>query len=458
MTVYAEVPLDKVQPHPNNVRRAAVADDDMVASVVAGGIHEPVLLGPETADGIRYLIAGNRRYDAAVKAGLTELPALLRDDLVTEQQQLEVMLVENLHRSDLTVIEEADAYEQLQLFGMDAKAIAAATGRSVATVKQRLTLGGLSVAVKESVHTGAATLGDALTLLEFADDPEAEAGLAQFLGHPDFAWKARNLKNARARAARVAGLVAGFAERGIPEWDRGANPSGQELSRLRYSHPHLSEEAAHDGCLVWFETTYSDPGLACINLESHALANLSPGEQAQAAAEAAEREAALELADQRRAAVAAARSVRLEILRDLATQALPAKGKAADALAGLLTAALPSLLAEGDFYGLTSHGVIDEALGLEGTWTEKQEQATGMAATLLAGPRVALLDTLARILAALIEDNLSKLRRVRSGHPDTRPHAAAAWEWLEGTGYLLSTVDEQVRAEVTAADDAEGDA
>ncbi|WP_067428459.1 ParB/RepB/Spo0J family partition protein [Nocardioides jensenii] len=87
MTTFAIVPIDQVAPHPRNIRRSAVADEELVSSVLEAGIHEPVLLGPEDADGVRFLIAGNRRYDAAVKAGLTSLPAMLRDDLDTEAKQ-----------------------------------------------------------------------------------------------------------------------------------------------------------------------------------------------------------------------------------------------------------------------------------------------------------------------------------------------------------------------------------
>lgn len=459
MTVYADVPLAQVQPHPNNVRRSAVADDDMVASVASAGIHEPVLLGPEV-DGIRYLIAGNRRYDAAVKAGLTEIPALLRDDLATEAQQIEVMLVENLHRQDLTAVEEADAYEQLQLFGMDAKAIAAATGRSVATVKQRLTLSGLSADAREAVHTGEATLTDALTLLEFAGDAEAEEVLSKFLGTSEFAWKAKSLRAERDRAAENAARIADFEVRGIPEWDRGAHPHGRALSNLKWTAPHLEDEDAHPECLGWFVTSYREVAAVCMDPDSHPAPEMDPEEKAAREAEDAAREAAAEVAAQHRAERAAARSVRLDVLRDVVVQVLPAKGKAADALAEVLRAALPTLLVEGDVFGLTRHGIIDEALGFnDGSWAEKQHQATEKAVAVAAGPTHLSLDTLARILAALIENNLSMTRHTRPDRADSKPHAASAWEWLAGTGYILSSIDEQVRAEATGSDDdVEGEA
>ncbi len=87
--------------------------------------------------------------------------------------------MENLLRTDISEVEEAQAYEQLVLGGMDAKVIAAKTGRSLRTVKSRLKLNDLPEKAREQLHDGQATLADAQALLEFADDHEASAASRQ---------------------------------------------------------------------------------------------------------------------------------------------------------------------------------------------------------------------------------------------------------------------------------------
>lgn len=467
MTTFANYPIEKIEPHPNNVRRATVADPELVDSVRAAGVLEPVVLGPDTGDGTRLLIAGNRRHAAAVEAGLTQLPAVLRDDLATDAQQVEAMLIENLHRSDLTAVEEADAYEQLQLFGMDPAAIAKATGRAKTTVTSRLKLAGLPDKAKSILHGGQITIGDAESLLEFEDDHEAFAQLQSALGTPNFRWKVQDLVERRKRVARNAKMVAEFRD------DLGAvagrlddDPQPNRVAWFRAEE--LRDPTNHAECLGYIEPgqdSYAAPYLVCLDPEQH--------EEVEAAARAASstpgidpaRQAELEAEREQRAAQDAARRaaarVRVEWLTDHYAALLPAKGKASQGLAAAVGAFLPILLGDEELGYVADEeslaaglGHIDAADGQYG-WQRAQtlsDARRGAAADQVAAAApAAAVRALAGVLAALTDTTLTA---DFPDDPDALMRQGKAWEWLEGAGYELSDVDraERTRIENTLAD------
>lgn len=201
MTTFLDVLVEEVVPHPHNVRRLVEADDELVYSIRAKGVLQavtiaPVIDGQFDVDGVDVrtqaayvLIAGHRRYDGALKAGLATIPAIVRDDLDTEPAQVEAMLVENLHRSDLTPVEEADAYRQLTLAGVTTAQIANRTGRSKATVASRLKLAKIPDTARDLLHGGQMTLGDADALASFAGDKTVLAELTTAIGTAQWDWK-----------------------------------------------------------------------------------------------------------------------------------------------------------------------------------------------------------------------------------------------------------------------------
>lgn len=137
-----KLPIWQLQPHPKNVRKDIGDITELTTSIRAQGIMQNLLVVPvpeheETLD-LFWVVIGNRRLAAAEAAGLTELPCVIAEGF-TEQEQLELMLVENLQRCDLTPVEEAQAYEQLTLdFGLSAEQIAEKTGVSASTIRRRL--------------------------------------------------------------------------------------------------------------------------------------------------------------------------------------------------------------------------------------------------------------------------------------------------------------------------------
>jgi ParB family transcriptional regulator, chromosome partitioning protein len=131
------VPIDQIDPNPDQPRQAMGDLSELISSIVEKGIIEPLVLRQR---GTRYqIIAGERRYQAAVQAGLHELPAVVRD--VDETEMLEIALVENIQRKDLTAFEEAEALHSLaQRCGYTHEDLAKRLGKSRTSITESLTL------------------------------------------------------------------------------------------------------------------------------------------------------------------------------------------------------------------------------------------------------------------------------------------------------------------------------
>jgi len=137
--------------------------DELAASVAEVGVLQPVLV--RRVDVGRYeLVAGERRWRAAQRAGLTHVPALVRD--VSDREALEEAVVENLHRADLNALEEAAAYRQLiDEFGLSQEEVARRVGKTRPAVANTLRLLQLPPVVQRLVRSGALGAGHARALL-----------------------------------------------------------------------------------------------------------------------------------------------------------------------------------------------------------------------------------------------------------------------------------------------------
>jgi ParB family transcriptional regulator, chromosome partitioning protein len=131
------VPIDQVDPNPDQPRQAMGDLSELIASVSEKGIIEPLVVRQR---GQRYqIIAGERRYHAAVQSGLVELPVVVRD--VDDTEMLELALVENIQRKDLTAFEEAEALHSLsQRCGYTHEDLAKRLGKSRTSVTETLSL------------------------------------------------------------------------------------------------------------------------------------------------------------------------------------------------------------------------------------------------------------------------------------------------------------------------------
>lgn len=254
-------PLTALRPHPKNVRQTAVASDDMVASVKTQGLLQPLVVAPNpTLEGDYTIIAGHRRLDALKRAGRDDAPVIVRTDLDTEEKQVAAMLQENLHRQDLTAVEEADAFAQLSLFeGWDVKRIARETGVAQTRVRSRIKLTHLSEATLASLHDGQVTLERAQALAEFAGSPEEELlekHLTATATNWDFylarAKKTRDRRKALS-AEQKAHEEAGFEVVPMPE---SLYTPEREWDRQDFESPTAALEA---GAVVAFDPDYDAP-------------------------------------------------------------------------------------------------------------------------------------------------------------------------------------------------------
>ncbi|HEY8168348.1 MAG TPA: ParB/RepB/Spo0J family partition protein [Candidatus Limnocylindrales bacterium] len=156
----ADVPVDRVRRNPYQPRSSADASglEALAESIRMHGVLQPILV-VATFDGYQ-LIAGERRLRAAELAGLTRIPAIVRD--AAEQDQLELALIENLQRSDLDPIDEARAYRRLMdEFGLDQEAVARRVGRARSSIANAVRLLDLAEPVQHAVASGQISEGHA---------------------------------------------------------------------------------------------------------------------------------------------------------------------------------------------------------------------------------------------------------------------------------------------------------
>ena len=145
---------------------------ELAASIAANGVVQPVLVRP-LASGRFQIIAGERRWRASQMAGKTTVPAILRQ--VSDEQAMEITIVENLQRADLNPMEQARAFERLSReFHMTQEQMAQRTGKDRATVANFLRLLKLPSSVQARVESGELTFGHARALLAIDQAEEIE--------------------------------------------------------------------------------------------------------------------------------------------------------------------------------------------------------------------------------------------------------------------------------------------
>jgi len=134
------VPIDQIDPNPNQPRQVMGDLSELMASIAEKGILEPLVVRQR---GDRFqIVAGERRYQAAVQIGLRDLPVVIRD--VDETEMLELALIENLQRKDLTPFEEAEALHGLaERCGYTHEDLARRLGKSRTSITESLTLNGM---------------------------------------------------------------------------------------------------------------------------------------------------------------------------------------------------------------------------------------------------------------------------------------------------------------------------
>jgi ParB family chromosome partitioning protein len=195
-----EIPIGEIEPNPHQPRMHFDEESlaELAASIAEIGVLQPILVR-EREEGGYELIAGERRWRASGRAGLTAIPALVRT--TDDRGSMEQALVENLHREDLTILEEAAAYQQLiEDFGLTHEQMADRVGKSRAAISNTLRLLGLPPVVQHLLVDGRLSAGHARALLGTPDRALQEA-LAQRA--VDEGWTVRGVEDAVRAATAV---------------------------------------------------------------------------------------------------------------------------------------------------------------------------------------------------------------------------------------------------------------
>lgn len=185
----AEIDPHAIVPNPRQPRTHFDADDlaELVHSVREFGVLQPVVVR-DVGDGTYELIMGERRTRAAREAGLTAIPAVIRD--TADEHLLRDALLENLHRSELNPLEEASAYQQLLSdFGITQEELASRIGRSRPQISNTIRLLKLPLPVQQRVAAGVLTAGHARAILSL-EDPDAMQRLADKIVNEDLSVRA----------------------------------------------------------------------------------------------------------------------------------------------------------------------------------------------------------------------------------------------------------------------------
>lgn len=169
------VPIDQIKPNPDQPRKAFAEDAlaELASSIAEKGVIQPLIVREAPTGSGFEIVAGERRWRAAQRARLHDLPVIVRD--FSDTEVLEIAIIENIQRSDLNPIEEARAYRQLmERHGHTQEKLAEALGKSRSHIANLMRLLNLPPAVLAMVESGALSSGHARAILT-ADDPEALA-------------------------------------------------------------------------------------------------------------------------------------------------------------------------------------------------------------------------------------------------------------------------------------------
>ena len=172
---FARIPVQFVEPDPDQPRKNIGNIEELKASIAEHGIIQPIVVSPYGDEAFR-IIAGERRFTAAKALGLETVPAIIRT--VEEHRRLEVQLIENIHRQELSPLEEAVAYRRLmEEFQLSQRQLADRIGKSVAGVNQLLRILSLPEDLLGSVQTSEHLSRSVLLEIAKQDSEEAQRAL-----------------------------------------------------------------------------------------------------------------------------------------------------------------------------------------------------------------------------------------------------------------------------------------
>lgn len=230
------MPIEYLVPHPQNPRKDLGNLEELTASIKENGIYQNLTVIPINEEAPdeepKYMVViGHRRLEAAKRAGLQEVPCAIVRGL-TETQQLQIMLLENMQRSDLTVYEQAQGFQQLLDFGMDIEDISQQSGFSKSTIRRRLEIAKLDQnKLKELSSTRQLSLKefDALAKIK---NLEARNEAMEKIGTNDFALAVTRAMDKEKIEAAMPVFLADMERLGIKKFPDSANKYSSKYRRV----------------------------------------------------------------------------------------------------------------------------------------------------------------------------------------------------------------------------------
>lgn len=220
------VPLETLRANPDQPRKVFDEErlDELARSIAERGIIQPIIAELQS-DGTYLIIAGERRYRAAQRAGLTVVPVL--PGTFSEEEKLEIALIENVQRADLNAMEEARAYaELLERTGSSQDELAKRLGKSRPAIANAVRLLKLPAPIVAAVESGALSAGHARTLLALEDEAQ-QVSLAEFALTEGLS--VRDVERAVASVRAGATVAAAVSERsGRPAEPDGSGPKTRD--------------------------------------------------------------------------------------------------------------------------------------------------------------------------------------------------------------------------------------
>lgn len=217
-----EIPVGEIERNPYQTRSRfdEIALHELAASIQSAGVMQPVVVRP-IAGGRYQLIAGERRWLASQKAGKTTVPAIVRE--VSNEQALEMTIIENLQREDLGAMEQARAFERLSReFALTQEQIAQRTGKDRSVIANYIRLLKLPIEIQAEIETGSISFGHAKVLL-MLDSAETMQKVARRIVEQGI-----SVRETEALVHSILYPTAGSAE---PAAERAVDPNVREAER-----------------------------------------------------------------------------------------------------------------------------------------------------------------------------------------------------------------------------------
>ena len=234
------IPVEKLLHHPQNPRKEIGDITELADSVKAKGVLQNLTVVP--AEGGYYVVIGNRRLEAAKKAGLTELPCVVAE--MTEKEQMETMLLENIQRVDLTVKEQADGFQMMIDLGTSVEELSEKTGFAKSTIYHRLNIAKLDPKIVDEKQL---TLKEMILLEKVKSIEKRNELLKKYGGNASFEYYVNSAAQDEECAERKKQIIEALKLAGIPESEKYTYKFDprieivQEISALNKAIPEIEQ-------------------------------------------------------------------------------------------------------------------------------------------------------------------------------------------------------------------------